>query len=183
MFHPRTDVALVDRHGLLIVILAVPGSHPSAVRPFKLADVKGFGCIARAHLRIVGKGIRLVKLLARRRPNQIFVKLVLAHIRNKKFIDAAGTQLLHLMLFLVPAVKSADHPDPRRTGRPHSEKHALLAVFHGRVRSQLFIDIIMRSLRKHILVGLGDKYLLCGLLLHFPGRRLLLFSLLFLHSC
>ncbi len=182
MFHPRTDVALIDCHGLLIIILAVPCRHPCAVRPFELTDIKSFGRISRTHLRIIGKGICLIKLFARWCADQILVKLIFAHIRDKKLIDTAGTQFLHRVFFFIPAVKGSYHMNACRVGRPYCEKHTLHAVFHGRVCPQLFINVIVRSLREHILVSLGDKYLLHRLLLCFLGNRLFLFPLLFLHS-
>ena len=180
MFHPRSDVALIDRHRLLIIVLAVSCRHPCAVRPFKLTDIKGFGGIARTHLRIVCKGIRLIKLFARGCADQILVKLILAHIRDKKLIDPAGTQFLHRMFFFIPAVKGSYHMNACRVGRPYCEKHTLHAVFHGRMCPQLFINVIVRSLCEHILVSLGDKYLLHRFLLCFLGNRLFLFPLLFI---
>ena len=62
-------------------------------------------------------------------------------------------------------------------GRPHGEEYTLFSIFHGRMRTQFFVDIIVRSLCKHILVGLGNKYFLQRLLFYFFLRRLLLFFL------
>ena len=157
MLHKGADVALINCHGFPVHILFILLIHPFGVLPFKAGKIRDHRRGTGAILRIVGKGIRLIQLSAVPCGNQELIHISLLRLRNKQPPDSYRSQLFHGMAPLVPPIKASDHMDRLGIGRPHSEINSVLFVLTGQMGTQLFVDIIVGSLGKQILICLRDK--------------------------
>ena len=136
MFHKRTDMALIDCHGFLVHIFFIPGFHP------------------------LGKRIGFVQLSAIPRIDQELIHCSFFHAGNEQPPDTALSQLLHGMRFLVPFIECTDDIHLCCIWCPYPEIDSLHTIFRRQMRAQFFINIIVRSLGKKILICFGNKYLL-----------------------
>ena len=64
MSHPGTEMHLVDRHRILLVIPGLTACHPRAVRPLQMRNIRYAGSRSRSELGIICKRIRLENTLA-----------------------------------------------------------------------------------------------------------------------
>jgi hypothetical protein len=78
-------------------------------------------------------------------------------------LEAPGTnpsqipECLQAVAPFVPVVEVSHHPHLLRVGRPDGKVDALLAVYLHRVRSELLIKTIMRSLVEKVQVVIGQQ--------------------------
>ena len=160
MLHERTDMTLIDRHGLLVHIFFIPGFHPLGILPIESRDISNDGRCARSVLRIVSKGIGFVQSSAISRIDQELIHCSFFHAGNEQPPDTTFSQLLHGMRLLVPFIECADDIHLCCIWCPYPKIDSLHTIFRRQMRAQFFINIIVRSLGKKILICFGNKYLL-----------------------
>ena len=160
MFHKRTDMALIDCHGFLVHIFFIPGFHPLGILPVESRDIRNDGRCARSVFRIIGKRIGFVQPSAIPRIDQELIHCSFFHAGNEQPPDTALSQLLHGMRFLVPFIECTDDIHLCSIWCPYPEIDSLHTIFRRQMRAQFFINIIVRSLGKKILICFGNKYLL-----------------------
>ena len=158
MLHPGTDMALIDGKRLLIHILFPAFFHPALICPGKTGKIGHDGSRSRAELCIIGKRICFVKLSSVLCRDQELIHGAFLYTRYKQCPDAARPQLLHGMAIFIPVIKASDHMHLCRIGCPDTKEHTFHTIFLRKMCTQLFINIIMGSLGKYILVCLRNKH-------------------------
>src|ERR1051325_3451670 len=103
-------------------------------------------------LHIEGVRVGLEKGQAARRANLVLVKLARPQIGNEDFPDARDAQTAHLVQASVPVVEIADDAHARRMRGPHGERDPAHSSIFAYVRAELFIDALVSSLVKEMLV-------------------------------
>lgn len=158
MLHKRSDMALINCHRLFIRIFLRPFFHPHRVRPFQSGKVGDHRRGTRSELRIICERIRLIKLSPVMRVDQKFIHISDFCFRNKRSINSDITQALHITSFFIPSVKASEYMHGCRMRGPYTKINACLPVLHTRMRTQLLVNIIVRTLSEHEHVRIGNKY-------------------------
>ena len=160
MLHERTDMTLIDRHGLLVHIFFIPGFHPLGILPVESRDIRNDGRCSGSVFRIICKRVGFIQSSAISRIDQELIHCSFFHAGNEQPPDTTFSQLLHGMRLLVPFIECADDIHLCCIWCPYPEIDSLHTIFRRQMRAQFFINIIVRSLGKKVLICFGNKYLL-----------------------
>ena len=154
MLHEGTDMTLIYCHGLFVEILLLAQLHPLAVLPAEAGQISDDGGCAGAEFCLICKGVSLVMSAAVLGVDQELVHISYLSRGDEYPPDSHRSQLLHGMCGLIPVIEGTDHINFLRIRGPDAEIDSLLTVFTGRMRTQLFVNVVMCSLGKQILVSL-----------------------------
>ena len=152
MFHPGTDMALIYGHGGFERISVLTLGHPLFIRPADLLYIICYRCGAGAKLCEISKRIGLVDTLTICCSYEIFVKLTLTKSRNKTGIDTTVTHLRHRVCRCIPIIEISYDMDLSGMWSPYTKENTFLSVLCAGMRTQLFINIIVRTLSENILI-------------------------------
>ncbi len=155
MLHPRTDMAFVDNHRILVRIESCAFFHPGAVRPFQMRQIRHDGRGSRPKLHLVAVRIRLIEPFAVRSDDEILVHGADADTRNKDLPYADLVPVPDHVRVRIPAVEVAHHGNASGIRRPDRKICACLTVYFRRMRAQLLIEIVVRRMPEIILVRLS----------------------------
>ena len=148
MFPPGAGVYFIDGHGRGFFIKFLTVLEPYGVFPYIVCDIRYPGRGSRSQLRLIGIGIRLVKLFSMHSHNKEFVKIPDLRAGYKSFVHADRTNFCHGIGLFIPVVETSDHGNRLGPGRPHCKVNPFFPSLRGGMGSQLFINIIMCSLAK-----------------------------------
>ena len=73
----------------------------------------------------------------------VFVMSAFTDSWNKNFPDPCFDAFSHRMVTAIPAIKIANHADPLSIGSPNRKTHTRMSIDFRKVRSELFVDLIM----------------------------------------
>ena len=118
---------LIDVHGGAVDLVVPTALHPGGVAPFVSGDVVNFAAGAGPGLTVERVGVGLHPQFPVRSFHGKFIGIIALKARNKGLPDALG-DLLHGILFPIPAVEIAHHRNRGGIGSPHPEHIALLPV-------------------------------------------------------
>ena len=86
-----------------------------------------------------------------------FVETAGREFWNEKFPDAGACQLIHLVIFAVPAIEVTDDADAARVWRPDREGDTIRAALPGDVRAELFIDLFVAAFAEEMEIDVAKK--------------------------
>ena len=157
MFHPRTDMALVDRQRLLIGVLFAALVHPARIRPAETGDIRGFGCSTGPEFRRICKGIGLIDFAAVLGSNAVLIQFSRTDSGDEQRPDTAVIELLHGIFFFVPVIECTNHRDRFGIRCPDSKEKSFFSILFGRMSAKLPVNVIMRSVSEKIRICLRYK--------------------------
>ncbi len=157
MFHPRTDMALVDCQRLLIGVLFAALVHPARISPAEAGDIRGFGCGTGSEFRRIRKGIGLVDLAAVLGSNAVLIQLSRSDSGDEQRPDTAVIELLHGKFFFVPVIECTNHGDRFGIRCPDSKEKSFFSILFGRMSAKLPVNVIMRAVSEKIRICLRYK--------------------------
>ncbi len=142
---PRTEMHLIDGHGLIFFIFFCPVLHPHIISPLITADIPDNRCIGRTQLSVIAIGVRLQHGITILCFYLIFING--AHIQpwNKQFKYSRISQFSHLVAPSIPHVKITHNADTHSTGSPYCKIYSLHALYLHCMRAHLLIDIIINA--------------------------------------
>ena len=135
----------IDRHGLLLRILTRALLEPALIFPRKPFEVRDNAGRFRAKLERKAERIGFEIEMIESGFDFEFIQFPFFHAGNEQFPNAGRAAQPHQMFPAIPVIEIADHADPFRVWRPHSEQGARHAVYRHQVTAEFIIDAIMLS--------------------------------------
>ena len=169
MFHPGTKMHFINGHCILFLVELYAVSHPCGILPYIIVEVRDAGSGSRSFFRPVGIGIRLIKLFTVHTDNKKLIQLAYGCTGNKSLPHTDGACFFHGGDTGVPTVEFSDHGDSLGIRSPHGKINTGRSILFCRMCAKLFVNIIVCSLPKQILVKLG-KFHFLFLLVCDPAR-------------
>ena len=121
---PRSQMHLVDAHGLHIVLCLVPLLQPLLVLPL-VVRLGHNGAGAGRNLGAAGQRVSLVQPPPLLRVDGIFIHLTLAHAGDEDLPNTGAPQAAHGELVRVPTAEITNNRHTRGVRRPHRKTRAL----------------------------------------------------------
>ena len=121
---PRSQMHLVDAHGLHIVLCLVPLLQPLLVLPL-VVRLGHNGAGAGRNLGAAGQRVSLVQPPPLLRVDGIFIHLTLAHAGDEDLPNTGAPQAAHGELVRVPTTEITNNRHTRGVRRPHRKTRAL----------------------------------------------------------
>src|ERR1700731_3282182 len=140
---PRRKVNLVYTDGLLRPVPGLAFRYPGVVTPFEAIEIENQG--GRLHSMLAEKRERIAfqHNIAEAVADLVLIMIVFPNPWDEYFPDPCFDALSHLVGAAIPAVKIAHYADPLSIGSPNRKTHTRMSLDFRKVRSELFVDLIM----------------------------------------
>jgi hypothetical protein len=89
------------------------------------------------------EGIAFQHNIAQAVADLVFVMSAFANPWDEDFPDPCFDAFSHLMGTAIPAIKIANHANPLSIGSPNRKTYTRMAIDFRKVRSELFVDLIV----------------------------------------
>ena len=150
----------INCHRTLFLIKFRTVFHPGSIFPFITGNICNSGCCSRTKLRFIAIWIGFVNFLTVITDNIKLIKITDFCLRYKSLIDSDRSCLLHRVLLNIPFIKFTHYRNRSGIRCPHCKIDTFFASPHRRMRSELFINVVMGSLSEQILIQLCKLQLL-----------------------
>src|ERR1700758_3541763 len=140
---PRPKMNLINTDGLLRPVRPLPFCYPGVITPNEAIEIENQGSRLDSMLPEEREGIAFQHNIAEAVQDLVFVMSAFTDPRNENFPDPCFDALSHLMSTAIPAIKIANHADPLSTGSPNRKTHTRMSIDLCKVRSELFVDLIV----------------------------------------
>ena len=151
---------LVNGHGISMYIRLGTFFQPGGICPFEIADICGAGSCSRSQLCPVAIRICFIKNTSVSRKNAEFVHIANLDARNEHIPDTDVAYFFHkaAAVFFAPLIEFSYYRHSQRIRCPHGKIKTFVAFFIlGRMRTELFIDLVMIALTKQISIQFPES--------------------------
>src|SRR5271165_5564135 len=140
---PRPKVNLINTNGSLRPVPSLPFLYPCVITPFEAIEIENQGSRLNSMLAEERKGIAFQHNIAEAVADLVFVMIAFTNPWDENFPDACFDALSHRMATAIPAIKIANHANPLSIGSPNRKSHTRMSIDFRKMRSELFVDLIV----------------------------------------
>ena len=152
MFLPGTRMYFVDCHRISVFIKLRTFFHPCGIFPFVAGNICDPGCSSRTKFCFITIRVCLINLLTMISYDKKLIQITDSCFRYKNFIDTYRTCFFHWIGLCIPVIKIAHNRNISGIRCPYSKINTFLTFLCGRMCSQFFVDVVMCSLTKQVLI-------------------------------